>query len=93
MDSQSCDVLQQLDAPRLLIQASATPKAKSLFVKDQVCTLNLLQNLFIEVQHLRKSYCVYICLISLTLGFMIIFLKNIYTGKTFLKSISRFNEL
>ncbi|XP_045197348.1 protein inscuteable homolog [Mercenaria mercenaria] len=39
MDSQACDVLQQLDAPRLLIQASATPKAKSLFVKDQIATV------------------------------------------------------
>jgi len=37
MDSATCDVLQQLDAPKVLIQASNTNKAKSLFVKDQVC--------------------------------------------------------
>ncbi|KAH3836005.1 hypothetical protein DPMN_109374 [Dreissena polymorpha] len=35
MDSQTCDVLQGLDALKLLIHASGQPKAKSLFVKDQ----------------------------------------------------------
>ncbi|WAR07807.1 INSC-like protein, partial [Mya arenaria] len=39
MDSQTCEILQQLDAPRLLIEASALPKAKSLFVKDQIATV------------------------------------------------------
>lgn len=39
MDSQACDMLQQLDAPKLLIQASYLPKAKSLFVKDQIATV------------------------------------------------------
>jgi hypothetical protein len=46
MDSQACDVLQQLEAPRLLIQASAMPKAKSLFVKDQVHVAHLLRHLY-----------------------------------------------
>jgi len=36
MDSQACEVLQQLEAPRVLVQAASTKKALSLFVKDQV---------------------------------------------------------
>ncbi|XP_052277363.1 protein inscuteable homolog [Dreissena polymorpha] len=39
MDSQTCDVLQGLDALKLLIHASGQPKAKSLFVKDQIATI------------------------------------------------------
>ncbi|KAL4233063.1 hypothetical protein ACF0H5_007749 [Mactra antiquata] len=39
MDSQACDVLQRLDAPRLLIESSHKNKAKSLFVKDQIATV------------------------------------------------------
>lgn len=36
LHKQSCSILLQLQAPRLLVMASSMPKASSLFAKDQV---------------------------------------------------------
>lgn len=41
MDSQACEILQLLEAPKILIHAAGTKKAQSLFVKDQVvCSID-----------------------------------------------------
>ncbi|KAL3881407.1 hypothetical protein ACJMK2_027852 [Sinanodonta woodiana] len=39
MDSHTCEVLQQMSAPRHLIQCSNTRKAQSIFSKDQIATV------------------------------------------------------
>ncbi|PVD28750.1 hypothetical protein C0Q70_11345 [Pomacea canaliculata] len=39
LHKQSCSILLQLQAPRLLVMASSMPKASSLFAKDQIATI------------------------------------------------------